>query len=87
MGPFRLHQGVLGEFNFVIGGSRFVMLHHLALTPHSSPKIARNCLAPKLIVSFLGGWAKEILVFPGNCPKKVPNMAQVLQNCLARKMI
>ena len=34
MGPFSITSKTLGEFNCVDGGSRFVMLHHLALLPH-----------------------------------------------------
>ena len=66
---------MFGEFNFVMGGSHFVMLHHLALSP--LPRVdgkfpSENCLAPKLI-AFGGVWAKEILVVPGNRPKQVQN--------------
>ena len=49
MGPFSIASNILGEFNFVIGGSRFVMLLCLALflwsTANFPLKIAGNCLA------------------------------------------
>ena len=83
---------MFGEFNFVIGESRLVMLHHLALSPlplvdgKFPSQIAANDLTPKLI-GFGEVWAKEILVFPANRPKNVPKRAQILQNGLARKMI
>ena len=83
---------MFGEFNFVIGESRFVMLHHLALSPlplvdgKFPSQIAANGLTPKLI-GFGEVWAKEIPVFPANRPKNVPKRAQILQNGLARKMI
>ena len=91
MGPFSITSKILGEFNFVIGGSRFVMLNHLALSPlplvdGKFPSENRWKLSRPKISCFWGIWAKEILVYPGNCPKKVPKIAQILQSCLARKM-
>ena len=35
VGPFSITSKNWGEFNFVIEGSLFVMLHHLALLPYS----------------------------------------------------
>ena len=33
MGTFSITSKIWGEFNFAIGGSHFVMLHHLTLSP------------------------------------------------------
>ena len=57
------------------------MLHHLALAPLAVvdgrfPSENHRKLSRPKIVSW-GDWAKEIRVFPGNCPKKVPKMATV----------
>ena len=37
MGPFSITLRKFGEFDFVIGGSRFVMVHHLALSRRVLP--------------------------------------------------
>ena len=68
------------------------MLHHLALSPlplidGKFPSQNRRKVSRAKINCFFGVWAEEILIFQGNRPKKVPKMAQILQNCLARKMI
>ena len=68
MGQSRLlnTKKMLGEFNFVIGGSRygFVMLHHLALSPlplvdGKFPSENRRKLSRPKISSFLGGFGLE----------------------------
>ena len=67
-----------GEFNYVIGGSHLVTLHHLALLSHplvdskfpsaKSPEI----VAQKLIIILGRCGQKEILAFPGNSSEKGP---------------
>ena len=56
------------------------MLHHLALSalPPVDVKVPsqnHRKLSRAELLGFGVVWAKEILVFPGNRPKKVPKMA------------
>ena len=75
--PCRLHQKILGDFYFVIGGSRLIMLHLCALAPSlldgKFPSENRRKLShPKKFSYFLGGLSKTNMSFSRKSSEKGP---------------
>ena len=85
MGPFSITSKNWGEFNFVIGGSRFVLLHHLALSPlplvdGKFPSQNRRKWSRSKINWFLGGLGQRDTSFSRKSSEKGPKKGQILQN-------